>query len=257
MAAVEDSPDEGALVADGVERVADFVVDQRVRHAGIAVDPLFDVDRQEDLVEPVGLVALGPLRLLRAVAGQMQVHEIVALNLGSEVGECRLDRRMGRQTLGAGHILGEQRDVFGRKAHRVGHILQQILVHQAGIVLRPDQPVPLRQGRIFSAGDQQRMVGARCRPCPERYRTARHQRRRADKQRPACQFDHIASQARSNFPSETILVEDFVSILNIAPPSNAPVRDRLTRDNNRTVAKTAVRRYLNGIRPFARANSLG
>nr|WP_167626425.1 hypothetical protein [Mesorhizobium loti] len=71
----------------------------------------------------------------------------------------------------------------------------------------------------------------------------------------------LLPQARSNFPSETTLVEDFVSILNVAAPSNlpssnAPARYRLVRDNNRRVAKTTVRRYLNGIRRFARANSL-
>ena len=101
MAAVEDDPDEGALVADGVERRADLVVHQRVGHALVAVDPFVDVVRQEDLVEPVGLVAGLRLRLLRAMAGQMQVDEIVALDLGGKVGQRRLDLRMGRRAIGA------------------------------------------------------------------------------------------------------------------------------------------------------------
>ena len=85
MAAVEDGPDEGALVADRVERRADLVVHQRVGHALVAVDPLVDVLRQEDFVEPVGLVAGLGLRLLRAMARQMQVDEVVALDLGRKV----------------------------------------------------------------------------------------------------------------------------------------------------------------------------
>ena len=118
MAAVEDGPDEGALVADRVERRADLVVHQRVGHALVAVDPLVDVLRQEDFVEPVGLVAGLGLRLLRAMARQMQIDEVVALHLAGKVGERRGDLGMGRRAIGAVDAVGQQRDVLRRELDR-------------------------------------------------------------------------------------------------------------------------------------------
>ena len=213
MAAVEHRPDERALVADRVEGAADVVVDQRVGHALVAVDPLADVVGQEDLVEPVGLVAGARLRLLRAVAGKMQIDEIVALDLGGERVERRLDALMRRRAGRAFDAVGEHRHVLGRELDRVGRLLEQIVANQRGVVLRPDQPVLLRQVRIFGAGDKQRMIGLR-RGGERAHR--RHagggKRRRAGQKCAAGQNDHRSSP-KPRFPERHIGC-DFVSILN-------------------------------------------
>jgi hypothetical protein len=210
MAAVEYRPDEGALLADGVDRAADVVVDEGVGHALRAIDPFVDVLGQEDLVEPVGLVACLHLRLLGAVARQVEIDEIALLGLGGDIVERGLDTFMRRRAGRAFDLVGQHGDVLGREFHLVRQALEQEVADEHGVVLWPDQPVVLRQVRIFGACDEQCAIGLR------RGSQGAHRRQasggkggRAGQECAASQVDHRCLP--SPFPVRHI-VRDFVSI---------------------------------------------
>jgi hypothetical protein len=158
MAVVENDPDEGTLVANGVKRTADLVVHQCVRNALGLVDPFRRVGWQEDLVEPIGFALRIDRRLLRAVAGEMQIDKVAALGLCGDILQRRRDMLMRRRPDSAVEAVGKQRGVGRLELHR--GVVQEIVAHQHGIVIGADQRGLRRQVRIGGDGHQHGMIGA-------------------------------------------------------------------------------------------------
>ncbi len=161
MAGIDDEPDRGAAAADRLHGGAELVVDEGVVDGARRVVPLADVDRQEDLVQPVRLGLRGGggvgLGLLRAVAREVDDRRIARAEGGAEGRQAIEDRRLGRgpvrRPLDPGLV-----EAVGEHGHvRIGQPRSaERLDHQRDVVLRSGElEVSHRFDRVVRHADDE------------------------------------------------------------------------------------------------------
>ena len=158
MACIDHDPHESALVADRLHGITDLVVRKCGRNALRAVDPTVGVGRQENLVQPVGLLSHVDGGLLRAMSREMQIDEVARCDRFGEFGQLPGNGVVRRGFQRAVQSIGEYPYVGGFELRR--RILFEEGAHQPDVVVRPDK-VGALEIRIFRYRDQKGVVGPR------------------------------------------------------------------------------------------------
>ena len=159
VAGIDDHPDIGAARPDLVERHADLVVDDAVLDGFGGAVVAAGIDRQHHLIEIAALrVLVGAAhRLLGAVAGEVDQHEIAGLGALAE-------RREGIEDVGPGRLAGARRKLrpggqpVGQHRHVGKAALAQCPPHQRDVVGGPLQRGDVLEG-VVRHPDQERVIG--------------------------------------------------------------------------------------------------